>query len=70
MMNLTIQQGWQCPVCQRVYSPMTGLCYYCPTKTTSQSVTEAHEPWCDSLNMQLLSMPPKPAKCNCKGEQT
>lgn len=23
------QQGWQCPICKRVYSPMTPMCYYC-----------------------------------------
>lgn len=23
------QQGWQCPICKRVYSPMTFMCYYC-----------------------------------------
>lgn len=24
-----IQQGWQCPICGRVYSPSTAMCYYC-----------------------------------------
>ncbi len=23
------QQGWQCPICKRVYSPFTMMCYYC-----------------------------------------
>jgi uncharacterized OB-fold protein len=27
--NTGIQQGWQCPVCGRVYSPITPMCYYC-----------------------------------------
>ena len=27
--NIGIQQGWQCPICKRVYSPMTPMCYYC-----------------------------------------
>lgn len=22
-------QGWQCPICKRVYSPMTPMCYSC-----------------------------------------
>lgn len=26
-----------------------------------------HQPWCDSMNKMLLSHPPKPAPCNCKG---
>ena len=24
-----VQQGWQCPICNRVYSPATPMCYYC-----------------------------------------
>ena len=23
------QQGWQCPICKRVYSPFTPMCLYC-----------------------------------------
>jgi len=23
------QQGWQCPICKRVYSPFTTMCGYC-----------------------------------------
>lgn len=26
---IVAQQGWQCPVCGRVYSPFTPMCYYC-----------------------------------------
>lgn len=22
-------QGWQCPICKRVYSPYTSMCCYC-----------------------------------------
>ena len=29
-MNLMIQQGWQCPCCSRIYSPITSICFYCP----------------------------------------
>lgn len=31
-MNYTIEsvpQGWQCPICKRVYSPTTIMCAYC-----------------------------------------
>lgn len=28
------QQGWQCPICKRVYSPHTAMCYYCGGKET------------------------------------
>ena len=25
----TVMQGWQCPICKRVYSPFTHICTYC-----------------------------------------
>lgn len=25
-------QGWQCPICKRVYSPFVHLCTYCGNK--------------------------------------
>lgn len=42
------QQGWQCPICKRVYSPMTPMCYSCGgeqktvTSTTSTSGQPIH----------------------------
>jgi hypothetical protein len=27
--QILIQQGWQCPICKRVYSPTTPMCLYC-----------------------------------------
>lgn len=24
-----VPQGWQCPICKRVYSPTTMMCMYC-----------------------------------------
>lgn len=26
------QPGWQCPICKRVFSPFTPMCYYCNQK--------------------------------------
>jgi hypothetical protein len=31
--------------------------------------TEQHQDWCASLTQMLMSMPPKPAPCNCKPPQ-
>lgn len=28
----TVMQGWQCPICKRVYSPFTHMCMYCSNK--------------------------------------
>lgn len=29
-----VPQGWQCPICKRVYSPSTPWCYYCGNEQT------------------------------------
>ena len=29
MNDFSVQQGWQCPICKRVYSPFTPVCAYC-----------------------------------------
>ena len=34
-----IRQGWQCPICHRVYSPDTPMCYYCGNETIMTSST-------------------------------
>ena len=31
-LSLTAMQGWQCPICKRVYSPFTHMCLYCSSK--------------------------------------
>jgi uncharacterized OB-fold protein len=37
-----VMQGWQCPICKRVYSPYTSMCRYCGgnnyTTTTSSNL--------------------------------
>lgn len=30
--NLFMNKGWQCPICGRVYSPTTPMCFYCVNK--------------------------------------
>lgn len=44
-------QGWQCPLCKRIYSPTTPMCWYCGeegakktyTTTTSNPLNEYQE---------------------------
>lgn len=38
-----VQQGWQCPICGRVYSPTTLMCISCPPKTTTAAGTAQTE---------------------------
>ena len=32
-------QGWQCPICKRVYSPMTPCCFSCGGERTTFATT-------------------------------
>ena len=45
--NISVQQGWQCPICGRIYSPMTLMCYYCGGEqkiiTTAGTNTETNQ---------------------------
>lgn len=36
--NLFCNKGWQCPICGRVYSPTTPMCFYCGNKPESTQV--------------------------------
>ncbi len=56
------QQGWQCPICKRVYSPTTSMCYYCGntgTTTTDTATVTRQEGWWELLPTILTSYPPK-----------
>lgn len=35
MNDFIAQQGWQCPLCKRVYSPDTPCCWYCGGESTT-----------------------------------
>ena len=37
-------QGWQCPICKRVYSPTTPMCWYCGGADKTEVATSAEEP--------------------------
>ena len=34
------QQGWQCPICKRVYSPFTPCCFTCGAESTTKTSTD------------------------------
>lgn len=37
--GLFSSQGWQCPICKRVYSPYTPMCNYCGNGKQSYTVS-------------------------------
>ena len=39
MSDFIVQQGWQCPICKRVYSPLTFMCYFCGGETVTSTGT-------------------------------
>lgn len=43
------QQGWQCSICKRVYSPFTSCCFSCGaegmTKTPTDWIEHQNEPY-------------------------
>lgn len=34
-------QGWQCPICKRVYSPSMPMCFYCGNSSSESNITFA-----------------------------
>lgn len=36
MNNISIQQGWECPKCGRIYSPTTPECYHCNKEISNE----------------------------------
>ena len=32
-----VRQGWQCPICEKVYAPQTPMCLFCPPKTETKA---------------------------------
>ena len=38
-------QGWQCPICKRIYSPTTPMCYYCGGKQTYATTNTNNVDW-------------------------
>ena len=47
-----IPQGWQCPICKRVYSPSTTMCYSCGNEKFNVTTTtgEATIDWVKKIS--------------------
>ena len=37
--NMLVPQGWQCPICKRVYSPSYPWCNFCGNEKTETTTT-------------------------------
>ena len=51
-------QGWQCPICKRVYSPSTAMCFNCPnngTTVTTGSTTLTPTPGKKTITLKGVS---------------
>ena len=46
MSNIKIQQGWECPKCGGVYSPLTSKCNICPQSITTVASTGSTTTFC------------------------
>ena len=38
--NTSVNKGWQCPICGRVYSPITPMCFYCGRKELKNNIEQ------------------------------
>ena len=50
------QQGWQCPICKRVYAPTTEMCYYCPGETQTSTSTKYSTGYVDWMKQQSITI--------------
>lgn len=53
---MDVNKGWQCPICERVYSPSTPICFSCNNKQTTECVDENLVPFdkvCEYLSNHL-----------------
>ena len=37
-----VQQGWQCPICKRVYAPSIPMCFYCGNNLKGKTSTDSN----------------------------
>lgn len=63
--KMPVQQGWQCPICGKIYSPMIPMCFYCGNETTTASsslkITVGDNP--DALNFDKRGIEQYIVKC-------
>lgn len=53
-------QGWQCPICKRVYSPTTPMCYYCGNGVVTTKTSTTGDAVIDWLHRESVTKAEKP----------
>ena len=38
--DIFVNKGWQCPICGRVYSPTTPMCFYCGREELKKNIKQ------------------------------
>ena len=38
--NTSVNKGWQCPICGRVYSPTIPMCFYCGREELKNNIEQ------------------------------
>jgi hypothetical protein len=38
--NISVNKGWLCPICGRVYSPITPMCFYCGKEELKNNIEQ------------------------------
>jgi len=56
-----VEQGWQCPICKRIYAPSTPMCLYCGGNmkvktTTSVSIDDMEEDFNTTSSYKILKI--------------
>jgi hypothetical protein len=60
------------PDCKLAQPEQHGKCKHCTDgcpACDARKLPEQHQDWCASLTQMLMSMPPKPAPCNCNPKE-
>ena len=55
MNDFLAQQGWQCPICKRVYSPFTPCCFNCGAEGITKTSTGTGVPYPQEDNFTSIS---------------
>ena len=62
--TIGIQQGWQCPLCKRIYAPFVTECFYCPRSGEQIMTTTGTNPQVARIKLRGLEDSITPDEAN------